>query len=140
MAEESPESGVDADKSKSTGVEAVLDYFPDMSAYQMLIFLYCYYGYMGVATSVAGNIFYQYETKFSCAKYSNSSSELVQQLGYLNLTDKKDPKKNDYCHYNKPTSCSLEDYENLSDHAIQECFSNSTTEKCHNFIYNDRYL
>ena len=132
MAEESPESGVDADKSKSTGVEAVLDYFPDMSAYQMLIFLYCYYGYMGVATSVAGNIFYQYPTKFSCGEYSNSSSELVQQLGYLNITDN--------CYYNKPTSCSLEDYENPSDHAIQECFSNSTIETCHNFIYNDRYL
>ena len=43
------------------GLERVLEYFPDMSAYQLFLFLFCYYGYMGVATAVAGNIFYQYK-------------------------------------------------------------------------------
>ena len=46
------------------GLERVLTYLPHMSAYQMFLFLFCYYGYMGVATAVAGNIFYQYRRVF----------------------------------------------------------------------------
>ena len=43
-----------------------------MSGYQMFLFLFCYYGYMGVATAVAGNIFYQYRSRISI-KASNTT-------------------------------------------------------------------
>ena len=61
------------------GLERVLTYLPHMSAYQMFLFLFCYYGYMGVATAVAGNIFYQYRISVSL-KQNRSHDSLLNPL------------------------------------------------------------
>ena len=128
MTKEITDRSSSGNEDKKAGVEAVLDYFPDMSGYQFFIFIYCYYGYMGVATSVAGNIFYQYSTNFECDQYSNSSSPLIQDLAYLNITDS--------CKYHKPVGCS-EDFPDMSDEYIRQCFQNTTIETCQSFSYND---
>ena len=67
------------------GLERVLTYLPHMSAYQLLLFLFCYYGYMGVATAVAGNIFYQYRIR--CLRH-NRTTTLPTFAAHLSSTSK----------------------------------------------------
>lgn len=119
---------------KQNGLERVLECFPEMSWYHFGLFAYCYYGYMGVATAVAGNIFYQYRPSEISCDYGDVSDEYAL-LASQNLTG-----EDALCTFYEPTGCEREEFGNASTwdgDTLEQCFEQKELAECTHFKYSD---
>ena len=89
-----------------------------------------YYGYMGVATALAGNIFYQYTPQFKCDVYNET--DRLYDFAFDNMTSKEAR-----CYYYEPDGCDSEMLSGLSDSELNACFEDKSKVECTNWVYND---
>ena len=84
---------------------------------------------MGVATALAGNIFYQYTPNFECSMYNDSST--IKAHAFNNLTEEESK-----CEYYK-TGCDEDEMSSMAYDEIQTCFENAEKTACTEFVYSD---
>ena len=89
---------------------------------------------MGVATAVAGNIFYQYRPSDISCDYGDVSEDYAL-LASQNLTG-----EDALCKFYQPTGCEVQEFGNASTwdgDTLEQCFEQKELTECTHFKYAD---